>query len=49
MKTKKLADIPVPDMHLQGKPFEFVNKVKYLGYTICSDLSDDLDISDRVR
>ena len=48
-KNKFLANIPVPNMYLQGNVLSTVNRVKYLGYIITSDLSDDADIEERVR
>ena len=47
--NKRLEDIPVPSFYLQGKALTFSKEVRYLGYIISDDLSDDQDIADRVR
>ena len=46
----RFFDLPKePNVTIYNKPIEFVHKIKYLGFTIESDLSDNCDIKTRVR
>jgi len=46
-KFLKLSNFPTITM--KGVDIEFLSKVKYLGITICDNLSDDSGIKARVR